>query len=50
MDFDKMMKLSRALKFTAKAATLMQIAVVGLAAYRAVRLACTMIDSKKLLG
>ena len=50
MDFDKMLRLSRALKLTAKAATLLQIAVVGYAAYKAVRIAWTMVDGKKLLG
>ena len=46
MDLNTMLKLSKALRVTAKAAQLLQIAVVALAAYKAVRLACTIVDNK----
>ncbi|MBR5773575.1 MAG: hypothetical protein IKY44_01860 [Clostridia bacterium] len=50
MNLNTMLRLSKALKMTAKAARLLQVAVVAFATYKAVRLACTMVDSKDILG
>lgn len=48
MNLNTMLKLSKALKVTAKTARLLQIAVVAFATYKAVRLACTMVDGKDI--
>lgn len=53
MNLNTMLKLSKALKVTAKTARLLHIAVVAFATYKAVRLACTMFDGneiKNILG
>ena len=50
MDLNKMLKLSKALKVTAKTAKILQLVLVSFATYKAIRLACTMFDSKDILG
>lgn len=46
MDLDKMLKVSKALKITAKTAKILQLVVVSFATYKAIKLACTIFDEQ----
>ncbi len=45
-----MLKLAKALKITGKAVKIAQIALVSFATYKAIKVACTMVDNKKIIG
>lgn len=50
MELKTMMKLAKALKVTGKAVKIAQLVLVSFAAYKAIRIACTMVDNKKIIG
>ncbi|MBR5273353.1 MAG: hypothetical protein IKU25_08210 [Clostridia bacterium] len=48
MELKTMLKLGKALKVTAKAVKIAQLVLVSFATYKAIKLACMMVDSKSI--